>query len=80
MQCPYCNKEMEKGLIQSPQELAWIAGEKKRLFAKSEFYYGSVLLSKLSMLKSSAVVAYLCRDCEKVIIDYSDSKSDYNQR
>ena len=31
MQCPYCGKAMEKGLIQSPQEIAWLKGEKRPL-------------------------------------------------
>ena len=28
----------------------------------------------------SAVTAFLCRDCKKVIIDYLDEKADFNQR
>ena len=50
MKCPYCEKEMEQGFIQSPHE------------------------------KGSAVTAFLCRDCQKVIIDYSDENADFNQR
>ncbi len=26
MKCPYCNKEMEEGIIQSPQEISWKKG------------------------------------------------------
>lgn len=71
MQCPYCNKEMEKGLIQSPQEIAWLKGDKKHFLARAKFHDDSVILSSLSMVKGSSVVAYLCRDCKKVIIDYA---------
>ncbi len=80
MICPYCGKEMEKGLIQSPQEIAWLQGDKKHMFGRAVLHEGSVILSQLSVMKGSAVTAYLCRDCKKVIIDYSDKISDYNAR
>lgn len=76
MKCPYCDKEMELGVISSPQELSWIKGEKKPFFAKAEFHDGAVVLSEVSFMKGSAVTAYLCRDCEKVIIDYSRKSSE----
>ena len=79
MQCPYCNSEMEQGFIQSPQELSWKKGAKRPVLGRAAFHEGSVVLSELSFMKGSAVIAYLCRDCKKVIIDYSDVKSDLNQ-
>ncbi len=80
MLCPYCQRIMEIGLIQSPHEIAWLKGEKRHLFARAGFHDGSVVLSELSYGKGSAVTAYLCRTCEKVIIDYSDPASDFNAR
>ena len=35
MNCPYCNNEMIKGLIHSPQELNWIKGEKRKFFTRA---------------------------------------------
>ena len=80
MKCPYCKKEMELGFIQSPQEISWKKGDKKPLLGRAQFHQGSVILSELSFLKGSAVTAFLCRECKKVIIDYSDENSDFNQR
>lgn len=80
MKCPYCNKEMEKGLIQSAQEISWLKGEKKHLLLTSDLHEGSVVLSKKSFIKGSAVTAFLCRDCQKVVIDFSNEQSDYNAR
>ncbi|MBP1756974.1 MAG: hypothetical protein H6Q59_3372 [Firmicutes bacterium] len=80
MKCPYCNDEMEKGLIQSNHEIAWLPGEKKKALTRADFYQGAVVLSELSFLKSSAVTAYICKKCEKVIIDFSDGNSDFNRR
>lgn len=80
MKCPYCDNEMEKGLIQSPQEIAWLKGENKHALARARFHDGSVVLSGFSFTKGSAVVSYLCRECKKVVIDYSDGNSDLNAR
>ena len=80
MKCPYCEKEMELGFIQSPQELSWKKGDKRPLLGRAQIREGSVILSELSFLKGSAVTAFLCRECKKVIIDYSDENSDFNQR
>ena len=80
MKCPYCGNEMEEGIIQSSHEIAWIKGSKRHAFSRADFHEGSVVLSQLSFLKGSAVTAFLCRACEKVIIDYSDKKADLNQR
>ena len=80
MKCPYCNKEMEEGIIQSPQEISWKKGIKRPVFGRAQFHEGSVVLSELSLMKGSAVVAFLCRECKKVIIDYSGEEADLNQR
>ena len=80
MKCPYCNKEMEEGLIQSPHEIAWLKGEKRHIFGRAEFHDDAVVLSELSLVKGSAVTAFLCRNCKKVLIDYSDETADYNAR
>ncbi|PKM50974.1 MAG: hypothetical protein CVV02_08540 [Firmicutes bacterium HGW-Firmicutes-7] len=74
MNCPYCEMEMEQGVIQSPQEISW--KKKKHLFGRAEFHEGSIVLSELSILKGSAAIAFLCRKCEKVIIDYKYSSCD----
>lgn len=61
MKCPFCNSKMEKGEInQDRYSLKW----------KSE--NRSVKSVKLtSFLAKTYVEAYLCRDCNKIIIDIS---------
>lgn len=68
---------MEKGLIQSPHEIAWLPGGYRQILGRAKFHDG-VVLSKLSMLNGSAVTAWLCRECEKAIIDYAGGKADFN--
>lgn len=78
MKCPYCGEGMEIGVIQSSQEINW--QEKKHLFNRSDLYNSSVCLSERSFIKGSAVEAWLCRKCKKIIIDFSNEQSDFNKR
>ena len=50
------------------------------MFGRAALYEGSVVLSELSFLRGSAVKAFLCRPCRKVIIDCADAQSDLNRR
>lgn len=80
MKCPYCSNEMELGVIQSPHEISWKKGLKRPVVGRAVFHPDSVVLSELSFMKGSAVKAYLCRSCRKVIIDLDDPQSDMNQK
>ena len=74
MVCPYCGEEMETGSIRSRDELFWHPGTKKNFFGlgdRGKSYRGAVILSKFNPWKGSRVTAYLCRDCDKVIINCS---------
>lgn len=79
MQCPYCGKEMESGLIQSQNEIAWLPVSKRKLVSRAQFFDGSVVLSEYSFLHGSAVISWLCRSCEKVVIDLAGGKCDFNR-
>ncbi|MDD6045302.1 MAG: PF20097 family protein [Clostridia bacterium] len=69
MICPYCGKEMLHGYIQSRDGVFWTE-EKTLLSALSFFKRGATPLSNDPDLLSSAVVAYMCRSCKKVVIDF----------
>ena len=80
MNCPYCGNEMEEGLIQSPYELYWTAGDRRKFLAKAKFHDKAVMLSEYSFVKGSAMKAFLCRNCQKVIVDYAQGKADLNRK
>ncbi len=80
MQCPYCGKEMEKGLILSTKEISWVKGEKKKVFAKASLSEDSAVLSAYSFWKRPAVVAWRCAVCQKIVIDLADGKCDFNRK
>jgi hypothetical protein len=77
MKCPYCDAEMEQGVIQSPHEISW--DKKKRIFGRAEFHEGAIVLSELSILRGSAVIAHCCRKCEKIVINFKDGNCDISR-
>ncbi len=79
MKCPYCGGEMESGLIQSGNEIAWLPVSKRKLAARAQLYDGAVVLSEYSFLHGSAVTAWLCRGCEKAVIDCAGGAADFNK-
>ena len=48
MKCPYCNKEMEKGYIQSKHGLGW--NRKKRVLAVSSGWFADQPLEMKALL------------------------------
>ena len=59
MQCPYCNYEMEKGIInQEKYTLKWKSEKNKKKKIKLT-----------SFMEKTYVEAYLCNNCNKLIID-----------
>ena len=70
MKCPYCNKEMELGNIQSRDGLNW-SPIKLLLPVFAPLKKGSVSLANDAAEYSGRIHAYKCGDCKKVIIDYS---------
>ena len=78
MNCPYCGTEMEQSVISSRDEISW--ARKRHLIGRADFHEGSIVLLELSFMKGSAVVAFLCRNCEKVVIDYKDGTGDNNNK
>ncbi|NFV13968.1 hypothetical protein FDG09_13945 [Clostridium sporogenes] len=75
MNCPYCNKEMLKGVIEGSgvASLRWIEQTEERGF----FYRLEINLDKENIiakghnnrLKKTTVECYNCKSCNKIIID-----------
>lgn len=70
MKCPYCNEEMKKGYIQCRDGVTWTP--KKQLIASlSSLGNGSIKISNIEPDYSSAVYAFHCEGCKKIIIEYN---------
>ena len=70
MECPYCKKEMKKGILSGDarQGIAWKEGDKKAsMFDKLG---GSCKLTAAKCgLSTFTIQAHFCPDCKKMIID-----------
>lgn len=64
MKCPYCNNEMDKGYIQSRDDLYWT--EKTRLLSALP-----PLRGEWTSIENPAV-CYRCIECKKLVIDYGE--------
>ncbi len=69
MDCPFCLRPMEKGLLQAGNILVWV---KKKHYLSLIPREGEVELDR-NYLTGAALPAWICKNCEKVIADYSDN-------
>lgn len=74
MRCPICNGEMEKGYVQFHRGLAWVKNKHKISLAPKE---GELFIYNMNSMKYICLNAYVCKACEKILVDYSDSGTDY---
>ncbi len=66
MICPYCNEEMEQGVIHSDRyAMKWIAEKDDKGSLFSSFAKGI----KLTNLEKDYVDAFYCKSCNKIVID-----------
>ena len=73
MKCPYCNEEMVKGYIYGDRwMLKWLPEEKDLLFGI--WAKGGIKLGEETGIRPS-VETYMCRACNKFIIDLNKDKN-----
>ncbi len=68
MECPYCGKAMEKGLIESSEPINYM--KEVRIVNRAKESKGEFNLAKAPMGGRAVVDVWLCRDCRKIVIDY----------
>ena len=68
MNCPYCGKEMEKGLIESPEPINFM--KEVRAVNRPKEKNGEFNLTKPGFGRHAHIDVYLCRDCRKMVIEY----------
>jgi len=69
--CPYCDAELNKGVIQAGQRIAWTP-KVSNFVAEPTWKKDAVRLSKQGYVAMNYVDAYICERCKFVEIDYSD--------
>ena len=68
MECPYCRKTMESGLIVSSEPIGFM--KEVRFINKANEKKGEFNLAKPPFGGRASVKVWLCRGCRKIIIDY----------
>lgn len=70
MKCPYCEKEMTLGRIEAHELLQWIPSDD---YARGSTVWAKaprgIVLAKYFMLAPAEVEAFLCSECQKIVID-----------
>ena len=69
MNCPYCHKDMKKGVIDAKSRPIWTTRNKATIFKRSD----EVALSNWGSTEYAA--AYYCEDCGKIVIDLNETVS-----
>ena len=70
MKCPTCGQEMEEGVVQSAREI-YFTVEPNLFFFRVKKEKGDILLSSHNWTRPTCI-AYLCRNCKKVVINYAE--------
>ena len=70
MKCPNCNNEMEQGYLQGIRRVAWVKRPHKASLLPKQ---GEILLEN-NIFKDFIFAAWICKDCEKILVDYSDKE------
>ena len=71
VRCPFCEQNMEKGLLQS--------GGSMIVWVKNKHYFslkpkaGEVVLDR-NYLTGGSVHAWICKDCKRVVIEYTEKE------
>ncbi|OUQ56954.1 hypothetical protein B5E58_09880 [Tyzzerella sp. An114] len=68
MKCPYCNSEMEQGFLHGMKRVAWMTKKRKSETALN----GDDIVFEDNAFNDFIFSGYICKDCKKMVIDYSD--------
>lgn len=72
MKCPYCGKEMKRGIINGNnlfKRIKWVPVE---IGEVEVFPIASKGIKLSNLLDGNSVVAFNCLDCKKIVIDVED--------
>ncbi|QIB69682.1 hypothetical protein Ami103574_10270 [Aminipila butyrica] len=68
MKCPYCNNEMEQGLLQGMRRIAWVKKQHKLSLLPEQ---DEIMLENNSF-SDFTLSASICKKCKKIVVDYGD--------
>ena len=73
--CPYCGNELKSGFVQSGK-LVFFAPKIHRILAVPNLSKENEVVLTTNNMTYPNCAAYLCSECKKVIIDYTNVKQE----
>ena len=75
MICPFCGKEMEKGILSGDgrSPVAWKKGNKRSSAMDKIVGTGTVTAARRT-LTSFTIESFFCRECQKMVFDTDETK------
>ena len=70
MKCPNCSEKMDQGYLQGMRRVAWVKNKHKFSLLPKQ---AEVLLEN-NTVKDFLLKAWICKNCKKIIIDYSNKE------
>lgn len=70
MKCPDCGCEMERGFLQGMNRIAFVRRKHRVSLLPGQ---GEILLENHAA-GDSLLAAQICRNCKKIVVDYSDKE------
>lgn len=67
MKCPFCQREMEKGFLQSGRSVLWTP-QKHRLSLKPK-NAGELIVAE-DPLGGATVPGFCCKSCRRILLEY----------
>ena len=69
MKCPVCGKEMTEGFLQAARAVYFSEEYMEHLFIRPN---DKIALLTTENFSDPHGIAWRCRDCQKVVVDYAD--------
>lgn len=73
MNCPYCQHDMEVGMIQSGRQI-FFSKQRKKFVILADKQAGDIVVGPMDWFYSSYSLAHHCQSCNKIIIDIATER------
>jgi hypothetical protein len=67
MRCPYCDFDMEPGILQSSNDIFW-SKQERRFPVMPDIIDGDIIVAE-GLYRSSNDKAFLCRNCKRLVVE-----------
>lgn len=77
MQCPYCEKEMQQGVLRANGNIRWMPDMAKEplIYSRNKYEQQDAVLfppywNDKKLVGKNETIAFICPECKKMIVDF----------